>query len=110
MPTSSPRADFGSFHAPKSVKPSQPPSAPENPKAKAPIRVGDPNGYLRANTMVHSLEPHQPLGRPSGGSAAMTSAGTAVERGMAENRGLISRSVNQLYWVVSGAGALRASV
>jgi hypothetical protein len=29
---------------------------------------------------------------------------------MPEIPGLISRSVNQLYWVVSGAGALRASV
>src|SRR5262249_9853029 len=42
--------------------------------------------------------------------AAICSADTAVERGMAAVRGLLSRSLHRLDWVVPKAGGLRASV
>jgi hypothetical protein len=41
---------------------------------------------------------------------AIYSAATTVKQGMAAVRGLLSRSRQQLYWVVPRAAALRASV
>ena len=68
------------------------------------------SGWMAALSPSPSLGSHQPLCRPSGGPAAMSSAGPAVARGVAAVRGLLARSLHRLHRGCESTGALRASV